>query len=943
MDNIKAAHIRNLQAASINNKLVAFVGAGVSANSGVPMWGELTALLKADLPDIAQKETDDLKIAQLYYDAVGQTAFIDRVRTILKHNKVTPNPLHTAILELNPKHIITTNYDDLFEQEIFNQYRKFAVVRRNEDIPQMEYPNALIKMHGDFNLGNIVLTENDYYDYPRKFSLIRSFVQSLFASQVVLFIGFSFSDLNLKIILKELQSILSDKMRRVYLISMDEPDHLTAKYFENKGINILYFSDEEIKELMDGIPHIHKAHIEAVNNPLGEKLRKIITAIGYYIQPSKKDIVSAIYQRFLPYQNQIRVWGDSLKCFFPEEERPVWNPHSTGLQLYSKYFTQLHDKIKTFAGKKDFLVSHAEIDWTLLRKIAVDNNIFEIEGIRFVSDKFIKSNLAEKTDEMVELFHDFKLSELQDRLYSFETKDPAYTLYDLEHPYVLYLLGDYRGAYKIYNHLLPLFWRKQKYILYFICLYNMHSLRYALKHFGGTDGDKIYTQLEKLNVPNILNGLTLPYEIKDLFNNLISNQYVAFLATKSTELKEKIHSHRRHSENGGWSFNSDISALLTIYDRGASFFHLNLLIGIDSIYFKALSQNTIAGILNSYETLDNSTHIPSLNIGMVELCIFGVDLSTLIQCFKQYRGKSLTLDEDCSTHITQMIDRLSDEFAEFDTSLLRNVKIRNHIVNLLYVLSCCEVISIKEENLYTVIISLCKERYHIVSIQKFLTNLLVKYRPNVAQACELIKLVFENAAENIGSRSSIDRLAEIIKTSGEPYFINVDFKELDKSKAYDSTFLYDLLTEQQKNEFVEFCLPHTHSLIEFLPVVIENQLDITDHEKFKELLKEPYATTTEIGKYMVAEGLCNMSSNPKYHNVKCDVDAVIAKHPEMKFAENPIAWRSYEAIPFRWILGCQPDIRKQILAKPEVKPLIKQFILEENPDKEDIEALFEFL
>jgi len=27
----------------------------------------------------------------------------------------------------------------------------------------------LIKMHGDFNVGNIVLTENDYYNYSQTF------------------------------------------------------------------------------------------------------------------------------------------------------------------------------------------------------------------------------------------------------------------------------------------------------------------------------------------------------------------------------------------------------------------------------------------------------------------------------------------------------------------------------------------------------------------------------------------------------------------------------------------------------------------------------------------------------------------------------------------------------------------------------------------------------
>ena len=34
----------------------------------------------------------------------------------------------------------------------------------------------LIKMHGDFNVGNIVLTENDFANYNNNFPLINAFV-----------------------------------------------------------------------------------------------------------------------------------------------------------------------------------------------------------------------------------------------------------------------------------------------------------------------------------------------------------------------------------------------------------------------------------------------------------------------------------------------------------------------------------------------------------------------------------------------------------------------------------------------------------------------------------------------------------------------------------------------------------------------------------------------
>lgn len=69
MNNIQISNILRIQEASKQDKLVIFVGAGVSTNSGVPMWSKLIESLKDDLPESLKRETDDLKIAQLYKDS----------------------------------------------------------------------------------------------------------------------------------------------------------------------------------------------------------------------------------------------------------------------------------------------------------------------------------------------------------------------------------------------------------------------------------------------------------------------------------------------------------------------------------------------------------------------------------------------------------------------------------------------------------------------------------------------------------------------------------------------------------------------------------------------------------------------------------------------------------------------------------------------------------
>lgn len=93
MENIQLSNILHIQEASKQGKLVMFVGAGVSANSGVPMWSELIQGLKKELPDSLKNETDDLKIAQLYKDSRGYKEYIEKIKELLLHGKIAPNPI----------------------------------------------------------------------------------------------------------------------------------------------------------------------------------------------------------------------------------------------------------------------------------------------------------------------------------------------------------------------------------------------------------------------------------------------------------------------------------------------------------------------------------------------------------------------------------------------------------------------------------------------------------------------------------------------------------------------------------------------------------------------------------------------------------------------------------------------------------------------------------
>lgn len=127
MDKQQLSNLLHIQNASRENRLVVFVGAGVSRNSGIPTWNDLIKTMKSELPDKLANDMDALKVAQLYKDARGHKEYMDKVKEVLLYNKAVPNPLHKRILALKPCHMVTTNYDDLIEQELINEFIQYAL------------------------------------------------------------------------------------------------------------------------------------------------------------------------------------------------------------------------------------------------------------------------------------------------------------------------------------------------------------------------------------------------------------------------------------------------------------------------------------------------------------------------------------------------------------------------------------------------------------------------------------------------------------------------------------------------------------------------------------------------------------------------------------------------------------------------------------------------
>ncbi|HBR1094854.1 TPA: SIR2 family protein [Klebsiella variicola] len=230
---------------SQDNKLVLFIGAGFSKFSEtalvkIPTWSELINELKDDLS--LSEENDFLKIAQLYYLKYGVNSYVKKVKSTIRD--LEPSLFHKMLFELNPRYIITTNWDGLLEKTAQDIGLAYDLVSSDVDLAQSYLDKKIIKMHGDFRQNNFVFKEDDYLQYSKNFPLIENFIKGIFSTNTVVFLGYSYSDYDLKQIVSWVTTI-SKATPRKYLFQRNHDD-AQALYLRNHGISLLTPVNSEI-------------------------------------------------------------------------------------------------------------------------------------------------------------------------------------------------------------------------------------------------------------------------------------------------------------------------------------------------------------------------------------------------------------------------------------------------------------------------------------------------------------------------------------------------------------------------------------------------------------------------------------------------------------------------------------------------------------------------
>ncbi len=692
MKNVQIANAKLIYEASKNDKLVIMVGSGVSKNSGIPTWGHLIDMLKKDLPGCVDGEHDYLKLAQLHQNTFGFRDSIEKVKQILNLEHATPNDIHKAIFRLNPCHIITTNYDNLIEDYASKLIGiKYSTIRRDMDIPYAPFNKFIIKMHGDFENNNIVLTENDYLNYPNNFPLVSSLVQSIFATKTVLCVGYSFSDIDLKMLLNTVKNVLKQNCPRIFMLADYSNNSVNEKYLQSQGIYPIWLDEEcfdqdnseKVKLTEEGL----QVYKQLCN------LQRDLTIPNNII-----DDLYGVFSKITP-EFPYLVWG--MRNLIPKKYYSFFNLHSTGLQLESIQIKELLEQTSSKRDLKEYLKGRKEkVDF--LKDAALRNGIYKIDDLDFSKYKFYNRFLQKGHSDAIDYIYKFDFKEAFNRIKDCVSNPIKYSFEDLELPYAYWSLGFYSKAFNKYKELSEAYSKSSHHILYFLCMHSQRMLANAVRNENLfdelSDIDKELKAIRIVDFDKLIESLNIPTDLKSVLKDISNFGMYLDVLTESKKLEKCFLEEKQNAENGGCSYNNNINILYSNVFRVFCFSNTNYVISTNNQYANEVFRSGISGLLLSHsikvhDTKNSHFQQPKLqkidNL-LVVLMLFSIENKELEKIFKDYSIESIELTEDATNYIEECINNIissSENTWSKDNikKYIKKEKFSNQLTNLMLI------------------------------------------------------------------------------------------------------------------------------------------------------------------------------------------------------------------------------------------------------------------
>ena len=269
----KKEKLRNLSEISIIPKdliqkikegnCVLFAGAGVSLDAGLPSWESLLRKLVecvddcGILSDLQKKELDELLdnqdftiVSEVCREKLGVFEYDKFIKECLNTDG-KKSEMHTLLSQIPFKAAVTTNYDDFLEKThpdnrviLPNELAGFAGEELKTIFKSESFP--IFKIHGTSKESKeVVLTDCDYRKVIFEELEYRKKLKQLFQDKTLLFVGFSFRDPSVDLLLQELFTLSDGNIRPHYAFVNDIGEIKKEFYRKSRNIRVINYSTKD--------------------------------------------------------------------------------------------------------------------------------------------------------------------------------------------------------------------------------------------------------------------------------------------------------------------------------------------------------------------------------------------------------------------------------------------------------------------------------------------------------------------------------------------------------------------------------------------------------------------------------------------------------------------------------------------------------------------------
>ncbi len=257
-----------------SRRCIIFLGSGASAASlsadglvSPPTW----KLFLDGLIDIMNDRQDEILIrdlldkekfldaAEIILENISPANYTDYLRTKLQLPRFQPSSIHEAVFRIEPKVVITTNYDDIYDNycKLGMSSNGYNICKHSDThlVSDLRSPyRSIVKAHGCIsNPIETILSRSQFFQAKYRYSNFFKILDSLFITNTILFIGYSLSDPDIQLLLEN--SHISAIGSHPHYACMPDDLHPTIKKVIKKTYNIelIEFPAGNYSELSNGL------------------------------------------------------------------------------------------------------------------------------------------------------------------------------------------------------------------------------------------------------------------------------------------------------------------------------------------------------------------------------------------------------------------------------------------------------------------------------------------------------------------------------------------------------------------------------------------------------------------------------------------------------------------------------------------------------------------